>query len=238
MTLSQRDSIPNPGQALIVYCTDCGTYGQLQLYNGTKWTDLLGGPAETNVPTVFNPSTGRYWMALNLGASHIADSSRDTAAYGDLYQWGRLDDGHQLRTSPTTLVLSGSDIPGHDKFIMVTNQPYDWRDPQNVNLWQGVSGTNNPCPSGYRIPTRAEWDAERFSWSTNDADGAFNSALKLTLAGNRSVINGDIGSVGAFGNYWVSEITGSYSYYLEIGTSTGVYGTYRGYGSSVRCIKD
>ncbi len=42
---------------------------------------------------------------------------------------------------------------------------YDWRSPQNDNLWQGVNGINNPCPSGYRLPTEAELEAERLSWS-------------------------------------------------------------------------
>ena len=45
---------------------------------------------------------GQVWMNRNLGASRVAVSSTDTAAYGDLYQWGRLDDGHESRTSLTT----------------------------------------------------------------------------------------------------------------------------------------
>lgn len=40
-------------------------------------------------------------MDRNLGVSRIATSSTDSEAYGDLYQWGRLSDGHEKRTSPT-----------------------------------------------------------------------------------------------------------------------------------------
>ena len=239
MTLSQRDSISNPALALIIYCTDCGTYGELQIFNSVEWTNLIGGPAETNVPTVFNPVTGKYWMAFNLGASQVADSSTDTAAYGDLYQWGRLADGHEIRTSPTTYTLSDADDPGHGKFILVQGTPYDWRSPQNVNLWQGASGTNNPCPAGYRIPTESEWDAERLSWASDDAAGAFGSPLKLTIGGNRSYYYGTIDFVGSFGNYWMSNISTEYSRYLELTTSgVGKYATNRAYGFSVRCIKD
>ena len=71
-------------------------------------------------------------------------------AYGYLYQWGRATDGHQKRTSGSSSTLSTNDTPGHKKFILAPNSPYDWRSPQNDNLWQGVAGTNNPCPSGYR----------------------------------------------------------------------------------------
>lgn len=52
---------------------------------------------------------GQVWMNRNLGASRVALSSTDQAAYGDLYQWGRLDDGHESRTSLADLTLSASD---------------------------------------------------------------------------------------------------------------------------------
>jgi formylglycine-generating enzyme required for sulfatase activity len=67
--------------------------------------------------------------------------------------------------------------PEHGDFIINGSSPYDWRNPQNDNLWQGVSGTNNPCPSGYRLPTEAEWEAERQNWSSNNTAGAFASPL-------------------------------------------------------------
>jgi uncharacterized protein (TIGR02145 family) len=130
----------------------------------------------------YNPQTGKIWMDRNLGATRAATSSTDADAYGHLYQWGRASDGHQVRTSPTTSVLSSSDTPGHGSFILVAN-PYDWRSPQNTNLWQEVNGTNNPCPNGYRLPTEAEWNAERASWSSNNSAGAFASPLKLPVAG-------------------------------------------------------
>jgi hypothetical protein len=41
-------------------------------------------------------------MDRNLGASQVATSSTDPASYGDLYQWGRPADGHQIRTSAIT----------------------------------------------------------------------------------------------------------------------------------------
>jgi hypothetical protein len=78
---------------------------------------------------------GECWMDRNLGASQVATAYNDSLAYGDLFQWGRLDDGHQDRNSQTTSTNSGADDPGHDDFILETDTPYDWRDPQNDNLW-------------------------------------------------------------------------------------------------------
>ncbi len=65
--------------------------------------------------------TGRCWMAFNLGATQVATSIDDEAAYGDLYQWGRPADGHQRRDDPTTTTteLSTTDAPGHRDFITV-----------------------------------------------------------------------------------------------------------------------
>jgi hypothetical protein len=43
MTADQRDLIVNPAQGLMVYCTNCGTKGEPEYYNGTEWVNLIGG---------------------------------------------------------------------------------------------------------------------------------------------------------------------------------------------------
>jgi uncharacterized protein (TIGR02145 family) len=198
----------------------------------------------TAIVDVTNPSTGKIWMDRNLGASQAATSSTDANSYGDLYQWGRGADGHQCRTSATTSTLSSNDQPGHGDFILVPNLPYDWRSPQNTNLWQGVNGVNNPCPSGYRIPTNAELEAERSSWSSswtsNNSAGAFASPLKLPVAGIRNFINnGSLGNVGIDGRYWSSTVVDNYADYLNFSSMDAVMsGSWRSAGLSVRCLKD
>ena len=39
------------------------------------------------------------WLDRNLGALQVCTSSTDEKCYGDLFQWGRGDDGHQDRNS-------------------------------------------------------------------------------------------------------------------------------------------
>jgi uncharacterized protein (TIGR02145 family) len=235
--------------------------GEMQYWNGTAWVTVaatenegatlqmiggiptwVGGTPPT--PNVTNPTTGEIWMDRNLGASQVATSSTDANAYGDLYQWGRAADGHESRTSATTSTNATSAVPNDGNawdgfFITEGSSPYDWLTPQDDNLWQGVSGTNNPCPSGYRLPTEAEWEAERTSWSSNNAAGAFASPLKLPVAGYRYYSNGSLYNVGSYGYYWSSTVVGTDSRYLYFDSSIALMNSsHRARGGSVRCLKD
>jgi|688.fasta_scaffold526293_2 hypothetical protein len=196
----------------------------------------------TAVVEVYNPITGEVWMDRNLGATSTASSATDVGAYGDSYQWGRLSDGHQCRTSPTTNNLSWSffnpnpDVPLTGEFIITSG---DWRSPKNDNLWQGVSGINKPCPCDFRLPTSAEWNAERATWVSNNASGAFASVLKLTRNGYRRNTDGLLINVGAGGDYYSSTISGNNASYLMFDGSTAGNGiSSRSMGRAVRCIKN
>ena len=188
------------------------------------------------IQTVYNPITGRTWMDRNLGAIQVATSITDTASFGSLYQWGRAADGHELRTSSTVNTTSSADTTGHSYFILSDS---DWRSPPNDSLWRGLFGINNPCPEGFRLPTENEFEAERLTWTSNDANGAFNSPLKLSLAGARSRMNGAIGNVGTFSGYRTSTVNGTLSRVLGIGQSNSQMGNRdRADGNCVRCIRD
>jgi len=184
--------------------------------------------------TTVTSANGRVWMDRNLGADRVAESADDPLAYGWLFQWGRLDDGHQVPISNTNSTLSNGDVPGHTDFITTNSDPNDWRSPQNDNLWQGVSGINNPCPSGFRLPTNAEWETETASWSSKDEAGAFASPLKLVAAGYRDYTDGSFSEDGYF---WSSTTEGPEAYNLELDNAI-LSSESRAWGQSVRCIKD
>jgi uncharacterized protein (TIGR02145 family) len=212
----------------------------------------------TAIVDVFNPVTGATWMDRNLGATRVAISSTDDQAKGSLFQWGRFADGHQcwkryfsegITTSSSTAVgaTSSTDTPPHGQFILLNMSPYDWRSPQNDNLWQGANGINNPCPNGYRLPTQTELQAERSSWteapinSTSSSSGAYNSPLRLIRSGHRSYDEGSLINNGIHGRYWTSNLnsTNNRPIYLFFDSSAASTSTMsRGNGASVRCIKN
>jgi uncharacterized protein (TIGR02145 family) len=193
---------------------------------------------------------GKTWLNNNLGANYAnttngafnpaaqASSSTDANAYGSLFQWGRGADGHEFRNSGTTAGPIATPWTSSN-FITNNTTPFDWRTPQDDNLWQGVSGTNNPCPIGYRVPTDTELDNQRLTWSVNTSSGAIASPLKLPMAGFRYLSNGSLFNVGTNGYYWSNSVSSTNARLLYFTSSNAFMNTNnRALGFSVRCLKD
>jgi len=240
----------------------CGSYSVTFTYNGE--TVIYGTiPRDySGLPAPHSAEGTKCWLDRNLGATQVAVSGTDHLAYGDLFQWGRNADGHQRInwTGPTagsavngqTTSLSPTDTPGHGDFITNSTSPRDWRTDNNNNRWYAVPMVNNPCPPGWRIPTRSEWHAEQTVWantSSNNAAAAF-AGLKLPMPGSRQAHTGVIGfsgnGVGATAGYWsnsmvypdgVTLTTGAWRVYFNEG-SAFMQIQDRACGSSVRCIKE
>jgi len=187
------------------------------------------------------------FMCYNLGAKDmsIADqmaytpnpntnNSTDSTVFGGLYQWGRRADGHQLRTAAgiagpiTTFDANGQAIGDTiGKYIFGTT---NWRSPQDASLWT-INSANDPCPSGWRIPTASEWgnimsggggivnvsasgttdiSGNKWVWSgsTNTKgwlitpSGSSEPTLFLPAAGDRNYINSNIDVSNSSGCYW------------------------------------
>jgi len=216
--------------------------------NPTCSTYSVTGPDTLTYGTVLGED-GKCWLDRNLGATRVATAYNDASSYGHYYQWGRGVDGHQIKTSGTTSTLSTTNIPGHSNFILSPSSPFDWRSPQNDNLWQGINGINNPCPSGFRLPTTTEiqtlataipnFTTATCGGSTTCRDVAFNSILKIPSAGSRDYSSASLNNLGNFGLYWSSS-SGVYVYNLYFNSSavSPASTDYRAYGFSVRCIKD
>ena len=202
-------------------------------------------PANPMVINTVTSSTGKIWLDRNLGARQVATASTDTLGYGDLYQWGRFADGHQCRNSDVVALLATTaDVNSGDawygKFVTTSASPHDWLSSQDGNLWQGLDGTNNPCPAGFRLPTETEWEAEVNSWDAQKLADAMASPLILPATGYRDYYDGGTFNVGSCGNYWSSTIDGTLSKYVDIcATSAYTDGiTNRAVANAVRCIKD
>ena len=130
----------------IVPCTD----------NTNNWQNAVAGDFITFNGVVYGVVffNGDLWLDRNLGATKLpAGSEYNTPdARGNYYQWGRNSDGHQLTTTTSSDVRLTAASPTSAAFI-VKNK--DWITPSDKNLWNsGTPLKNNPCPPGWRVPTK------------------------------------------------------------------------------------
>lgn len=152
--------------------TGYGDIVTLTTTNDTNKVKFTYNGEEVVYGIIVSPTSGRKWLDRNLGAQQVATALNDYKAYGDLFQWGRPADGHQLinwtsasegnAVNGITATAATSDVPGNSNYIL---PPYvdplwldDWRDDNNRNRW--ATAPQGPCPSGWHVPTKEEWGAE------------------------------------------------------------------------------
>ena len=63
MTEAQRKAIPVPVAGLTIWCTDCLTSGEMQVFNGTDWTNMIGASASPPEAVLI---CGLTWSLKNL----------------------------------------------------------------------------------------------------------------------------------------------------------------------------
>ena len=191
-----------------------------------------------------NATDYKNFMCYNLGS---ANTSADpfTPSWeinGGYWQWGRLAQAAAGPTGPGAGAANSGAVSGWN----TTDAPDgSWAD--------GSKTASDPCPTGYRVPTKAQWDGVlanntktstgSFSISaTNYSAGVkFGDHLMLPPAGVRSVQdNGVLYLRGYNGNYWSSTAEDTESAWtLNFEDNSDYTGTnIRPNGLSVRCISE
>jgi len=143
-----------------------------------------------NYLPIKSPITGRIWLDRNLGATKECSTPTDVSCFGDLYQWGRNGDGHQLVTSDSqegTIAIDEisnkfmTGTPEDGSYVSYDDWTFGNRDILAAN-WSSTDG-NFVCPIGFRVPRLIEIENEKLNLLDNI--GIANNFLKLPLAGYR-----------------------------------------------------
>lgn len=241
-----------------------GTTAQTILYNNTTINITCGEPGnnpgdvgcitfnysgESVTYKTVRGTDGNIWLQQNLGSTKVAETIADTESYGDLFQWGRWDDGHQARNSALVAVPT----PNNPLGISEGSSNYftgTWWSPNNqTDKWEAntpaeASDINgcDPCKAlgeGWKIPNETEWTAIKNSENITNPASALASNLKLPGNGYRSNTNGTFTFVGARGYYWSATPSSTGGKYLYVGSvsANASAGAPRGQGAALRCMK-
>jgi hypothetical protein len=198
--------------------------------------------------TTVRAGDGKIWLQQNLGSPQVAFAVYDDASFGDYFQWGRWDDGHQSVNSPVIAggpsLMNPSHIPsGNPNFIAGSTAGTSWWGTGGLatDTWSGTTPTatngKDPCTAlgaGWRMPTDADWNNLKNYDDLEGALAAYMSNLKLPAAGYRF-------GPGTESYYWSATATNTYANVLFISDNTysaTLQASYRGQGNSCRCVKD
>jgi uncharacterized protein (TIGR02145 family) len=208
---------------------------------GTSLTSTVSNSVTPLPPTVVvntSASTTLTFMAHNLGADNSLDPHTPVQGiHGNYYQWGILAHVADASTPATAIT------------------PWNTTTAANGAWADGSKTANDPCPTGYRVPTNAQWLLVD-SYNTQTTTGSFiNNATnfgaarhfgaganKLTLpaAGSRTASAGALSLRGNYGYYWSSS-TENLSQASHLNVTTGnafTSSNNRAFGLSVRCVSE
>lgn len=206
--------------------------------------------SKNNCGALIAPGEWKEFMCHNLGAANPkADPFTPSwEIVGGYWQWGRKE-----------MAASGPLGPGSAPSNTKDGEISGWNDaPAPDGSWSDNRKTSNgPCPTGFRVPTRAQWDdvlennaiSRIGTWeisSTNYSSGLnIGDKLFLPAAGERYGGDGALSFRGRNGYYWSSTVSDNndawYMYFNSSLADTddfigGSYG--RSYGLSVRCVAE
>jgi hypothetical protein len=157
MTSTQMSSIGSPGTppaGMQVWCTNCGTSGEMRLYNGTAWTTFASALSPSTVAIGLHPELGGYVFYVSTDGLHSLVSETQDQGNTTWY------DAENRISDPSFHSTGGK------KFT-------DWRLPtiyELTKMYNSGSAIGGFDPYGYYWSS-TEYDA--FSADAFDFDGGY-----------------------------------------------------------------
>jgi len=224
---------------------------------GTAYGSVISFKTQSSV-LIFNPSLtygtvvdidGNIYKTIAIGTQIWMAENLRAVKYrnGDIIG----------TTSPATLDISSETTP-----------KYQWAYDSSENntatygrlyTWYAVTDSRNICPTGWHLPTDADWQSlvnflggedvaggklkeTGISHWNSPNTGASNETGFTSIPNGARNPSGSFESIGYSGHHWNSSTSGIHSsgdWYMFYNTSRAVRtGNPRAYGFAVRCIKD
>jgi uncharacterized protein (TIGR02145 family) len=242
MTEAQRATITSPAQGLMIYCTDCGSSGEPQYYDGTQWKNLIGGTATTSTPRVTIGT--QVWATFNLDVTTYSDGTA-IPEVTNATAWAALTTGAWCYYNNTT--ANGTTY----------GKLYNWYAVAGIHDTDPNTPNKILAPTGWHVPTDAEWTTLTTTLGGTTVAGGAMKATTLWNSPNTGATNssgftglpggyrngvGSFTNIGYYGFWWSSSENGTalpwlrYLYYTN-GSATS-YNYNKNYGFSVRCLRD
>ena len=173
---------------------------------------------------------------------------------GGYWQWGRKGpDSSQWYDTNTANFAHGPNGPGSGDANEEVINGWDATDAPDGSWSDTSKKVNDPCPAGYRVPTKTQWDGVvdnntiskvGTTWDNDDTNYSsarfFGDDLMLPAAGYRYSSSGSLYDRGTYGYYWSSTQYTSNSawdlYFISSYAYTG--SSLRRDGFSVRCVAE
>ncbi|SMO72438.1 major paralogous domain-containing protein [Chryseobacterium rhizoplanae] len=212
---------------------------------GFSRTVVASSSFADQVNVLINGQT-RQMLTRNLGADPSQDPNVPSQSImGNYYQWGK-------KNPVATAYTSSASISG---WSTSTAANKSWNSGTEATP---VKTANDPCPTGFRVPTRNEWlqfnsastNTTIGTWVTAATNGSTNfsaaivfsnngTTLTLPTGGYRNETTGSLQNRARFGYYWSNTESSTNAFAINFGVSAINLTAYtRADGFIVRCISE
>ena len=219
MTEAERNLIPvtSASAGLQIWCTNCGVYGETEVFNGYSWTNMIGAAAAAPERVTIG---NQIWTTQNLNVSTYRDGTPIPKVEDDA-TWISLTTGAYCYYNNDSAT-----------YAAVYGKLYNWYAVAGIydaSSFSDPSLRKNLAPAGYKIPTDGDWTTLEITLGANagtqmkttsgwnNGGNGTNSSGVAGLPGGNRYLDGTFYYIGYYGAWWSStEYLTSFAWYRTL----------------------